>query len=123
MAGRKLYVATPEVLEKIVEFRSKGFSEEQTAYSIGVCKQTLINMKKRQPEVAEAMEKGKQLGIATVANTLFEKATVDKDTTSMIFFLKNRDPARWEDVQKRELYGNKNKDAIESKTQFNINFV
>ena len=49
-------------------------------------------------------------GIGVVANALFEKAKRE-NTTAMIFYLKNRDPENWEDVQKRQ-YMNNNEDSF-----------
>jgi hypothetical protein len=48
-------------------------------------------------EFAEALKRGRGTGIANVTNALYEKATVDKDNTAMIFYLKNR--AGWVDKQ------------------------
>ena len=43
-------------------------------------------------------------GIKAVSNALFEKAIGGGDT-AMIFYLKNRDPENWEDIQKRQYSG------------------
>ena len=46
---------------------------------------------------SDALKRGRASGIVNVTNALYEKATVDKDNTAMIFWLKNR--AGWVDKQ------------------------
>jgi len=121
--GRPAIQLNDEQLSMIYHYASKGISQNQIAHNIGVCIDTMVKLKKRDPRVKEALEKGKAHGITEVASALFEKATVDRDTTSMIFYLKNKDPENWEDVHKRQIYGDANKDAIETNTKFNVNFV
>ena len=57
---------------------------------------TIGRRKKDDDRFAEALKPGKQAGVTTVTNTLYEGATGDKPSTSaQIFFLKNR--AGWRD--------------------------
>jgi len=74
---------------------AQGLSDEQIAAALGINFKTLLRRKQRFEEFRAVMERGKALGIAQVANVLFQKATVDKDVTAMIFFLKCR--AKWQD--------------------------
>ena len=45
-----------------------------------------------------AIKRGEASGLADVTNDLYENA-MSEDPVSQIFFLKNRDPNRWNDVK------------------------
>ena len=72
-------------------------------------------------DFSDAIKNGKAKGIAKVTNKLFEKAN-DGDNTSMIFYLKNRDPDNWEDVQKRRITG-EDGGPLESKHNITVEYV
>lgn len=80
---------------RVEALAAQGLSDEQIAAVLGIDFKTLWRRKKRFAEFRAVMERGKALGITQVANVLFQKATVDKDVTAMIFFLKCR--AKWQD--------------------------
>jgi len=71
---------------------------------MGISATTFFAYQNEMPELKEAMYNGRAKGIATITNALFQKAK-EGDNTAMIFYLKNRDPDNWEDVQKRHLLG------------------
>ena len=73
-----------------------GLTEEQIGVSLGISVATIGRRKKDDDRFADALKAGKQAGVTTVTNALYEGATGDKPSTSaQIFFLKNR--AGWRD--------------------------
>ena len=95
---------TDEIIADVERMASRGLTQEQIAYNLGIAPSTLYVHKKINQEFSEAIKRGKCSGINTIANKLFEKAE-EGDNTAMIFYLKNRDPDNWEDVQKRQYTG------------------
>ncbi len=81
-------------LARVTELASKGLSQEQIAAALGISERTLRNRKAESAEFAEAIEKGRALGIEEVANALFENAKAG-NVTAQIFFLKAQ--AKWKD--------------------------
>ena len=75
---------------------AQGLSQKQIARSLGVSWNTLNRNRKRSKSFNEAFEQGVADGLDAVTNSLFEQA-LDGNTTASIFFLKNRDEARWRD--------------------------
>nr|DAW68322.1 MAG TPA: terminase small subunit [Caudoviricetes sp.] len=73
-----------------------GLTDEQIVHNMGIAASTLYQWKKRHPEIAEALKKGKEVVDYEVENALLQKA-LGGDTTAMIFWLKNRRPDRWRD--------------------------
>jgi len=98
-----------------------GATDTELADFFGVTEQTLNNWKKSKDGFFEALKAGKSMADAQVASRLYERATgyshaEDKvfvnngevivvpttrhyppDSTAAIFWLKNRQPARWRD--------------------------
>jgi len=100
----------------------KGFTDDELAVFYKVCKKTINNWKK-DPEFLTLLKKGKDMADSKVERSLYERACgyshpEDKifnnngkemivktikhyppDPVSAIFWLKNRQPERWRDVQ------------------------
>lgn len=77
--------------EKLYNLAKIGLSEEQIAISLGISVSTIARRKRDDDTFAETLKAGKQAGITSVTNSLFESATADKPNTSaQIFYLKNR---------------------------------
>ena len=84
--------------EKLYNLAKMGLSEEQIAISLGISASTITRRKRDDEQFDRTLKAGKQKGVETVTNALFENATGDKPSTSaQIFFLKNR--AGWRDRQ------------------------
>jgi hypothetical protein len=49
----------------------------------------------------DAIKRGEAMGIEEVTNALFENATLERDNTAIIFYLKNR--AGWVDKQEHKV--------------------
>ena len=95
--GRPRFEITPEVCEKVENLSAQGLTVDQIALVLGVSHWTIYERQNEFPEFSDAIKRGRGKGIANVTNALYEKATVDKDNTAMIFYLKNR--AGWVDKQ------------------------
>lgn len=108
-----------------------GHIDEEIARLMGLNRTTIHNWKKRHPEFAEALKGGKKVTDDKVVKSLLERALGEEwtevktrrdakgnileitttkkklagSTTAQIFWLKNRDPKDWRDVQAREHSG------------------
>lgn len=97
--GKQPWAPSEDDLEKIEKLASQGLNLDQISRAIGICNSTLYAKKaSNYPEIQDAIDAGRAKGIKEVTNALFEKAKKG-DNVSMIFFLKNRDPENWMDVQ------------------------
>ena len=105
--GRPQFEITAEVCAKAERLAAQGLTLEQIARVLGISYQTLNEKAKIYSDFSEAIKNGKAKGIAKITNKLFQKAG-EGDNTSMIFYLKNRDPDNWEEVQKRQVSANIN---------------
>lgn len=95
--GRPRFEITDEVLLNVENLMTKGLTKEQAAGMLGVSLSTFMLHQSENSEFSDAIKRGQSRGIDAVTNALFEKATIDRDNTAMIFFLKNR--AGWVDKQ------------------------
>lgn len=89
-----------------------GLNLDQIAALFDVSPRTLDNIINRQPEVACALKKGKSLGIAKVASSLFSVATDPthpKHISAVFFYLKTQ--AKW--VEARDEGENHRENAYE----------
>lgn len=111
----------PEYVEWAEKLAKLGATDAEIADAFDVSEQTVNNWKKAHVEFSLALKKGKTFADAEVASKLFHRATgyehqdtdirvIDgqivqtqiikhypPDTTAAIFWLKNRQPARWRD--------------------------
>jgi len=85
-----------EVLETLERLASQGLSNDQIADVLGISRATFYNTKNANLDFLDTLKRGKSKGIDEITNALFEKAKKG-DTTSMIFYLKNRDSENWRD--------------------------
>jgi hypothetical protein len=83
----------------------EGLTNAEIAKRIGISIRTLYVWKQKYPEFAEALREGKEDVDFRVENALFDKA-IAGDTTAMIFWLKNRQPAKYRDKHEIESSGN-----------------
>ena len=125
MASGRPTKLTPARLEQARNYYALGATDREVIEFLGICEATLYNWKKTSPEFLEAYKTGTAVCVERVARTLYTKACgytvkeskvfrengetvivdVDKhfqpDTTSMIFYLKNKDSDNWKDVKER----------------------
>jgi len=97
--GRPKFEVTDEVLENTRRFMAQGLTKEQCAAALGISRSKFFEIQEQNVDFLDAIKSGEAEGIQQVTNALYEKATVDRDNTAMIFFLKNR--AGW--VDKKEV--------------------
>ena len=97
--GRPRFQITPEVLERTERLMAQGLTKEQCSAALGIHTATFMVYQAENSEFSEAIKRGQASGIDQVTNALFENATVERDNTAIIFFLKNR--AGW--VDKKEV--------------------
>lgn len=130
-AGRKgLYKEWLEAdsLIKLEGWARNGLTDEMIAHNIGITTTTLYEWKKKYPQFAEAVKRGKEVVDIMVENALLKSALgysydevvkerifdyetetskvvevkrttkeVAPNPTSLIFWLKNRQPEKWRD--------------------------
>jgi hypothetical protein len=96
--GRPAFAITPEIIKQAEMLAAQGLTQEQIAQVIGCHISTLMDKKNQFIEFSEAIKRGKAKGLAQITNALFSKAK-NGDTTSMIFYLKNRDRKGWGENQ------------------------
>ena len=65
----------PEGLLKIEGWARDGLTDEQIAEKMGICRDTLIEWKKKYSDISDALKKGKEVVDRLVENALFKKAT------------------------------------------------
>ena len=114
-------------LDTLAKVGEKGFTDKQIAKALGVTEQTINNYKKDYPEFFESLKRGKDIADGKVEVALFQRAmgyshpdthisnyqgTITRtevikhyppDPTSMIFWLKNRQPDKWREKQDIEM--------------------
>ena len=97
--GRPEIKITEELCKKAEVYAAQGLTMPQIASVLGMSETTLYDKKGKFTEFSEAIKRGKDKGIATITNALFNKAR-QGDNTSMIFYLKNQ--AGWQDRVEKE---------------------
>jgi hypothetical protein len=109
---------TDEGLLRIQGWARDGLTDIQIAHNMGISKDTFYTWKKRFPDFADVLKKGKEVVDREVENALFKRAMgytyeekhvengqvkkiitkeVVPDVTAQIFWLKNRKPKYWRD--------------------------
>lgn len=113
-----------EYVEQAAKLCILGFTDIQLADFFGISEKTLYNWKDRHPKFLQALKENKTLKDAEVAETLLNKALgnikvteekmnamgdvmpCEKElppcTTSIIFWLKNRQPELWRDKHEHD---------------------
>lgn len=87
---------TDDGLTTLQGWARDGLTDAQIASNIGICRDTLIQWKKRFPDISDALKKGKEVVDYEVENALLKKA-LSGDVTAQIYWLKNRRPDKWRD--------------------------
>jgi len=101
-------------LKKVAELAANGLTNDQLATALGVSESTFYENQASFTEFADAIKKGRAIGISTISNALFEKAK-EGNVVAQIFFLKCK--AGW---REREAY---TFDAIDDKTGCDVQAV
>ena len=124
---KKKVLNDKKTLDAIVELGSQGLTTGQIARCLDVSWSTLDRRRKEYEEIEDAIKKGEALGVSRVANALYESATIDKNVTAQIFYLKNRSE-NWSDRQEvnhnldlANILSNANERIIEVRTNERTN--
>lgn len=83
---------TEDQIKLCERYGTVGLNNDQLAGIFGVSPATFDEILKRQPEVAQAIKRGRGNGIGKIAGTLFQKAAAG-NITAAIFYLKTQ--GRW----------------------------
>jgi DNA-binding XRE family transcriptional regulator len=119
----------PEFAEQAYKLCLLGATDAEMAAFFGVSEQTINAWKQGQPEFLESITRGKSIADANVAERLYQRAMgysheavkifqyegkpmvvpytehYPPDTQAVSLWLRNRQPAKWRDVQRQELTG------------------
>ena len=99
--GRPRFEVTDEVLNNTKRFMAQGLTKEQCAASLGISRSKFFEIQEQNVDFLDAIKRGEAMGIEEVTNALFENATLERDNTAIIFYLKNR--AGWVDKQEHKV--------------------
>ena len=108
--GRPPIKIDDAMCKKAESLAAQGLTMVQIASVLGMGRATLFEKQAKFSDFSDSIGKGRTKGIAAITNSLFNKALAGSEK-SIIFYLKNRDPENWEDVQKRHYYG-KDKESL-----------
>ena len=108
-------------IEDIYRYASQGLSQKQIGHMLGYCEATMQKFKREDERVAPALDRGKSAGIQAVANALYNKATIEGDTTSMIFYLKAKDRENWSEVNRHQVFGDDEEAAVKTENTIKFN--
>lgn len=86
-----------------------GATDKELAEFFEVTERTIGNWKTEHDEFFQSLKRGKILADAEVAHSLYNRALGSNDyppdTAACIFWLKNRQPAKWRDKTSTEISG------------------
>jgi hypothetical protein len=109
MAGGRPTKLTKEIIEQAKNYCLLGATDVELSEFFDVNTSTIYHWRNLSEEFSNATKVGKEEANERVGRSLFTKACgYDKDgkhypadNTSIIFWLKNRDPDNWKDVRER----------------------
>jgi IS30 family transposase len=85
-------------LNIIAAWAKSGLTIEQIAKNLKVAKSTFCTYMNKHPELLVALKENRDEADYAIENALYKKA-LEGDNTAMIFWLKNRQSAKWRDRQ------------------------
>jgi len=116
--------------DAIAALARRGLTDDKIAHDLRISRKTLSEWKKRYVAVGDALKEGKVIADSQVERALYRRACgysyterkttefpdgsqriettkkeVAPDATAIIFWLKNRAPDVWRDVQRQEITG------------------
>ena len=103
-------VGRPKKIDKIDlievgKLAALGLTDVEIAEWLGINRSTLSRYKKEESQFKDTIKKGKAQADMNVVKSLYKRATEDRDTTAMIFWLKNRRVKDWRDKRDIEHSG------------------
>lgn len=94
---------TESQAERVVGAFAAGADWALAARILSIPRSTLRRAIEADPGLMERVDDARAQADDVVIKSLYTKATIDKDTTAMIFWLKNRRPAEWRDRREHEM--------------------
>lgn len=88
-------------LNVIAAWARSGLTIEQIAKNLQVGKSTFCTYMNKNQELRDSLKENRDEADYAIENALYNKA-LDGDNTAMIFWLKNRQSAKWRDRQEIE---------------------
>lgn len=121
--GRPKIEFKDEYCDQVYRLCLLGHTDKQLAKFFDISERTLNKWKKEYPEFMQSIKEGKDIADAEIVESLYNRAkgiTLKKDVqvgngkitlenqlppdpTSMIFWLKNRQPEKWRDKQEHKV--------------------
>jgi hypothetical protein len=122
----KLETALPPKLitldMKLIEtLAGKGLTERQIGQYCGYCQSHWNTLRRKNPEINAAIDKGRAKTIVKVADALIDNAIEEKNVTAQIFFLKAQ--AGWSDKVEIKAEVNQNVSFKEMSDTELLNFI
>ena len=94
--GKYEYWLTDEGLLQIGGWAKSGLTDEQIAHNMGICRDTLIQWKKKFPDISYSLKVNKEVADIQVENALFKKALGYKVVDIIYERVKNLDTGEYE---------------------------
>lgn len=94
--GKYEYWLTDEGLLQIGGWARNGLTDEQIAHNMGICRDTLIQWKKKFPDISYSLKVNKEVADIQVENSLFKKALGFKAVDIIYEQVKNADTGEYE---------------------------
>lgn len=83
-------------------YRDEHLTDDDVAKKLGINRKTLYEWRKKSEKFSNAIMLGKEVTDQQVENALY-KSAMSGNVTAMIFWLKNRKPGKWNDVNKLDV--------------------
>ena len=92
---------TKAIGDNYLEWLAQGHTQGYICKALGISRWTIQRWRKKDEDFATKEEAIKNIRLEAVEDSLFAQA-LDGNTTACIFWLKNRAPDKWRDVQRLE---------------------
>ena len=111
MAAKYEQWLTDNGLLRLKGWARDGLTDKQIAHNMGISRKTLAEWKKKYAPIGDALKNSKEVVDIEVENALYKSATgfvgpdgkyYPPNTTAQIFWLKNRKPAQWRNLDAKE---------------------
>ncbi len=89
---------------KVEQLAAQGLTAKQIADCCDISRSQFYARLKTEPDLSDALKKGRSKGVGVVTNALFQSAK-GGNVTAQIFYLKNRHPKKWRDRRHHEHTG------------------
>lgn len=103
--GRPPSTIDERLLNALSSLAEKGASDKEIAEAAGISVRTFYRWKQTHPEFWHTLKESKEMADDLMEDSLYELG-MSGNVTAQIFWLKNRRPERWRDVQKIDLTAN-----------------